>query len=258
MRRTARALSVAFVAGAVLALAGPAASAADPPSPAGTVAPGRVPGPCLASQQCGESHNTPAPCRPGEPCQDSGGCRSPEPCTGWGGASCRPGEACTGGASCRPGEACTGGASCKPGEACTGGASCRPGEACSGGTDCKPWAACQGRTSCREAGQCRGDGRDCSGAGACTGDGHRCTRARGEPCRAGHDCGDRDGRRGPGTDGCDPPTVQHGVEAGAGGSFSDSVPALAAGAAFIAAACGGAGYRLYGRCRPAGGRSTDL
>ncbi|MGW5335939.1 hypothetical protein [Streptomyces bauhiniae] len=49
-----------------------------------------------------------------------------------------------------------------------------------------------------------------------------------------------------------PPTVEHGVQAGAGGTFSDSVPALAAGGALIAAAVAGAGYRLYGRRRPAG------
>ncbi|MYV41864.1 hypothetical protein GT030_24100 [Streptomyces sp. SID1328] len=50
----------------------------------------------------------------------------------------------------------------------------------------------------------------------------------------------------------DPPTVEHGVQAGAGGTFSDSVPALAAGGALIAAAAAGAGYRLYRRRRPAG------
>ncbi|MFJ6843605.1 hypothetical protein ACIQRE_13125 [Streptomyces griseoluteus] len=49
-----------------------------------------------------------------------------------------------------------------------------------------------------------------------------------------------------------PPTVEHGVQAGAGGTFSDSVPALAAGGALIAAAAAGAGYRLYGRRRSAG------
>ncbi|WP_335755316.1 hypothetical protein [Streptomyces fodineus] len=52
--------------------------------------------------------------------------------------------------------------------------------------------------------------------------------------------------------------MQHGVEAGAGGSFTDSVPALAAGSALMAAACAGAGYRLYGRRRAAGGRPTDV
>ncbi|MEV7684388.1 hypothetical protein ACFW1F_01075 [Streptomyces bungoensis] len=41
--------------------------------------------------------------------------------------------------------------------------------------------------------------------------------------------------------------MQSGVQAGQGGAFTDSVPALAAGGALIAAACGGAGYRLYGR-----------
>ncbi|MGW1913069.1 hypothetical protein ACWCQS_20615 [Streptomyces sp. NPDC002076] len=51
--------------------------------------------------------------------------------------------------------------------------------------------------------------------------------------------------------------MQHGAEAGTGGSYTDSVPALAAGAALIAAACGGAGYRLYGRWRTAGARPMD-
>ncbi|MEU9924781.1 hypothetical protein AB0H51_26425 [Streptomyces griseoluteus] len=60
----------------------------------------------------------------------------------------------------------------------------------------------------------------------------------------------RDWDSGPAKD--DPPTVEHGVQAGAGGTFSDSVPALTAGAVLIAAAAGGAGYRLYGRRRPAG------
>ncbi|BCM70680.1 hypothetical protein EASAB2608_06014 [Streptomyces sp. EAS-AB2608] len=44
------------------------------------------------------------------------------------------------------------------------------------------------------------------------------------------------------------------MDAGQGGTFDDSVPALAAGAACIAAACAGAVYRLYGRRRLAGGR----
>ncbi|MEU9455009.1 hypothetical protein [Streptomyces sp. NPDC048277] len=45
---------------------------------------------------------------------------------------------------------------------------------------------------------------------------------------------------------CLPPGSQHGVEAGEGGAFTDSVPSLAAGAALIAAACAGAAYRLWG------------
>lgn len=67
------------------------------------------------------------------------------------------------------------------------------------------------------------------------------------------DDGDEEGQdwdSGPAKD--DPPTVEHGVQAGAGGTFSDSVPALAAGGALIAASAAGAGYRLYGRRRPAG------
>jgi len=38
---------------------------------------------------------------------------------------------------------------------------------------------------------------------------------------------------------------QHGVEAGAGGTFSDSVPALVAGGLLIAVALGAAAYRLW-------------
>ncbi|MFG2966053.1 MULTISPECIES: hypothetical protein [unclassified Streptomyces] len=55
-----------------------------------------------------------------------------------------------------------------------------------------------------------------------------------------------DGTRGGGDTSCAPPGVQHGVEAGEGGAFTESVPALAAGALLIAAACGGAAYRLWG------------
>lgn len=50
----------------------------------------------------------------------------------------------------------------------------------------------------------------------------------------------------------DPPTLEHGVRAGTGGTFTDSVPALVAGGTLIAAAAAGAGYRLYGRRRAAG------
>ncbi|MET7615205.1 hypothetical protein ABZX97_29475 [Streptomyces seoulensis] len=68
--------------------------------------------------------------------------------------------------------------------------------------------------------------------------------------QSGQDGDGQDWDSGPAKD--DPPTVEHGVQAGAGGTFSDSVPALAAGGALIAAAAAGAGYRLYGRRRPAG------
>ncbi|CAL9606189.1 hypothetical protein [Streptomyces sp. enrichment culture] len=43
---------------------------------------------------------------------------------------------------------------------------------------------------------------------------------------------------------CPPAPVQHGVRAGEGGAFTDSVPALVAGGLLIAGAFGGAVYRL--------------
>ncbi|WP_327319056.1 hypothetical protein [Streptomyces sp. NBC_01235] len=51
--------------------------------------------------------------------------------------------------------------------------------------------------------------------------------------------------------GCAPATVEHGVQAGAGGAFTDSVPALAAGGLLIACALGAAVHRLCRR-HPAG------
>jgi len=41
--------------------------------------------------------------------------------------------------------------------------------------------------------------------------------------------------------------IEHGVRAGEGGTFTDSVPALVAGGVLIAGACGGAVYRLRRR-----------
>jgi hypothetical protein len=70
-------------------------------------------------------------------------------------------------------------------------------------------------------------------------DDHGCADSGGASCPDGH------------------AAVQHGVAAGQGGTFDDSVPALAAGGALIAAACAGAGYRVHGRVRPAAGRSTE-
>ncbi|MFJ4001980.1 hypothetical protein ACIPWL_00705 [Streptomyces sp. NPDC090023] len=71
-----------------------------------------------------------------------------------------------------------------------------------------------------------------------------------DPAREDGDEGGEDWDSGPAKDA--PPTVEHGVQAGAGGTYTDSVPALAAGGALIAAAAAGAGYRLLGRRRPAG------
>ena len=50
---------------------------------------------------------------------------------------------------------------------------------------------------------------------------------------------------------CAPATVEHGVRAGAGGAFTDSVPALVAGGLLIAGAFGAAVHRLLLRRRPA-------
>ncbi|MGJ5892311.1 hypothetical protein DF268_14295 [Streptomyces sp. V2] len=57
----------------------------------------------------------------------------------------------------------------------------------------------------------------------------------------------------PWPDSCPGPTVQHGVKAGTGGTFTDSVPALVAGALFIAGAFAAAGHRLWRRGTAAGG-----
>lgn len=48
-------------------------------------------------------------------------------------------------------------------------------------------------------------------------------------------------------DSCSAPSVQHGVQAGDGGTFTDSVPALAAGGLLIAGAFGAAAHRLLRR-----------
>ncbi|MFJ6658242.1 hypothetical protein ACIQNG_18035 [Streptomyces sp. NPDC091377] len=57
----------------------------------------------------------------------------------------------------------------------------------------------------------------------------------------------RDSHSGHDSTPCTPPKPDHGVHAGSGGTFTDSVPALAAGALLIAGACGGALYRLRRR-----------
>ena len=52
---------------------------------------------------------------------------------------------------------------------------------------------------------------------------------------------------GPGADSCAGAPIEHGVQAGAGGTFTDSVPALVMGGILIAGALGGAAYRLWHR-----------
>lgn len=55
------------------------------------------------------------------------------------------------------------------------------------------------------------------------------------------------GKKEPGAEDCGGATDQHGVQAGTGGTFTDSVPALVAGGVLIAGAFGGAAYRLRRR-----------
>ncbi|MEV7734113.1 hypothetical protein AB0O75_18860 [Streptomyces sp. NPDC088921] len=77
--------------------------------------------------------------------------------------------------------------------------------------------------------------------GPATGTSHRpCTEPRTEP-RAEPST---EPRTEPSTESCDTAVVQRPVHAGQGGSFTDSVPALAAGALLIAGAAAGAVYRL--------------
>ncbi|MFI5794214.1 hypothetical protein [Streptomyces sp. NPDC051677] len=103
-----------------------------------------------------------------------------------------------------------------------------------------------------------------------------CTTTPGAPCATGRPCTQPQGASPTRTDGCrtDPPcarpepepqpratgshetgcapaTVEHGVQAGGGGAFTDSVPALAAGGLLIVGALGAAVHRLHRR-HPAG------
>ncbi|KOG71778.1 MULTISPECIES: hypothetical protein [Streptomyces] len=112
-------------------------------------------------------------------------------------------------------------------------------------------------TSKDSAGQ-DGSGRECAGAGggagagSCGHDDDWCAQSREATCSDGS-C-----RESHGSDACTPAGVQHGVDAGRGGTFGDSVPALAAGAALIAAACAGAVYRLFGHRRFRGGEPAAM
>ncbi|KKD08202.1 hypothetical protein [Streptomyces sp. WM6386] len=77
------------------------------------------------------------------------------------------------------------------------------------------------------------------------GESHACTEPRTEDCSAttvqrgeSHTCTE------PRTESCSATTVQRGVQAGQGGAFADSVPALVTGGLLIAGALGGAVYRV--------------
>jgi len=121
-----------------------------------------------------------------------------------------------------------------------------------GSTDCATQPCADPSTDC--AGQACGESRtDCAGqtCGASRTDcaGRPCGDARTQNCA---DAPCADGRTGCETPACDRSrgdacggaAIQRGVEAGEGGAFTDSVPALVAGGVLIAGALGAAGYRL--------------
>ncbi|MEU0057879.1 hypothetical protein [Streptomyces sp. NPDC006334] len=124
--------------------------------------------------------------------------------------------------------------------------------------------ACGARETCAEGPQ---DAKDpeapdslysdgpCAGHEPCPdGQGEEGDAEHGRPCGTPRPapCPDHTRGAGPRDDACAGATVQHGVRAGAGGAFTDSVPALAAGALLIAGAFGAAVHRL--RRRDAAGR----
>ncbi|MER5213511.1 hypothetical protein ABT063_23785 [Streptomyces sp. NPDC002838] len=72
-----------------------------------------------------------------------------------------------------------------------------------------------------------------------------CTESHGKSCATTHPCTESHG------DSCDGALVPRGVRAGEGGSFTDSVPALVTGGLLIAGASGAAVYRLRRKKKPA-------
>ncbi|MFJ9008126.1 hypothetical protein [Streptomyces canus] len=81
--------------------------------------------------------------------------------------------------------------------------------------------------------------------GPATGSSHRpCTKPRTEPQTEPRTEPRTEPQTEPRTESCDPAVIQSPVHAGQGGSFTDSVPALAAGSLLIAGAAAGAVYRL--------------
>ncbi|MFG2603040.1 hypothetical protein ACGFT2_05695 [Streptomyces sp. NPDC048514] len=270
MRRTARALSVALVAGAALALAGPAASA----DPAADTGPASAPPGRSASAPPGRSAPVSAACDAGTApdAERTAGGACPAATGGpgtpwsttydvtgggdggdvWGdgaGDQCRGAETCQDG---RDGQGGKGGVEGQDGQGGKGGVEGQDGQGGDDGPGCRG-EACPDGSPCKEKGPCADTGRECTGAtgtgaeaGSCAADGGWCEESRGAPCPDGQAC-----RGSHASDGCAQASGQGGVDAGTGGSFNDSVPALVAGGLFIAAACGGAAYRIHGRRRSA-------
>ncbi|MGW7407779.1 hypothetical protein ACWGI9_29375 [Streptomyces sp. NPDC054833] len=106
-----------------------------------------------------------------------------------------------------------------------------------------------GRDSSGDGRETSGDGRESSGDGwEPSGDGRECAEPGGASCSdGGRTCSaPRDDST------CGPAVVQHGVDAGEGGAFTGSVPALVVGGLLIAGALGAAVHRLVWHREQAG------
>ncbi|MFF5533334.1 hypothetical protein ACFY71_12735 [Streptomyces cinerochromogenes] len=257
MCRTARALSVAFAAGAVLALTGPAAQAV-PGGP--TVSASCDPVTALVPDTPAGTSPAGVPCTEGGPegvVPDGGGQVGAGPdgavADGTGPALVGPDGAGQLGAGREgvgepgSGELGSGRESAGPvGPGQDGSGRDGTGQTGAGRESAGPSAGPDGAG--RESTGRDGSGRDGAGHDEGAQDGSGWGNAgRDEGARDDHACPDSRGADCP--DGHGSAAVQRGVDAGGGGTFNDSLPALAAGAACLAAACAGAVYRVHGRRR---------
>jgi hypothetical protein len=284
MRRTARALSVAVLAGAALVVPGPAAYAdpaaeasprpVQPGGPASAPAacdiptgpapqaheatpqalegrtmslrrePGAasVPGPASIPTSAPTTHSGDADC-PLAP-DGQGKSRSPDSVSG---------DAEAGGRT--EGDDNSGGTGEDDGGSCAQGQRCTEGQG-----DGQDQGLLQDNDEDEGEGEDQGQGPDRGqeqgqgqGQEQGEGEGEGQHQGQGRECGSGRTCTDDQACADSHSGDCAPASVQQGVDAGAGGSFNDSVPALVIGGALIATACGGAVYRLYGRRRSAQG-----
>ncbi|MEU1292732.1 hypothetical protein ABZ439_09900 [Streptomyces sp. NPDC005840] len=117
------------------------------------------------------------------------------------------------------------------------------GKPCPGGRG----ESCEGRPDHEGGKPCQGPPGEPCGPGPDHGGGKTCAEPWGEHCegRPDHDgarpCPDSRGEH------CAGDPTHHGVQAGAGGTFTDSVPALVAGGVLIAGAFAAAAHRLHRR-----------
>ncbi|MER5750937.1 hypothetical protein [Streptomyces sp. NPDC002088] len=266
MRRTARLLSVVSLAGAAIVTGAPAASA-DPAaqvSPS-TLAPGgnvAVPVPCddpggfptETDQVGGPAHRGTARIAAdedfaGEP--DAVGTNSGGTVDG----TC-PGPADDTGQSCGDEQ----GTSCESGTGGDGGRDSGTGSESGGGGDSgvgsgrdSDGGGDSGAGTGSESGgggdSGVGSGRDSDGGGdSGVGSGRDSGGDSSQSCAEAHTEPRTETPTGPRTDACSgAAAMPHGVEAGEGGAFTGSVPALVAGGLFIAGALGAAAHRLWHR-----------